>query len=190
MNRYADKQATRKLLLPQFPLTNFNSLRPQKGESCRWPLVSLCHVFFVWFLDWFYKNEGMRTRHQTVFYIMNIREFQLSWQKGFVNIYGKKKNWNQWTCLISFFPPYLYTASLSSRKWPANFGFCSVFVVSIHLLKSFFNISKTRNLRFSIDSYMYKICHSFNAVIWAILQGDDIKIDLDLWYLRPANWRR
>ena len=33
---------------------------------------------------------------------MNIREFQLSWQKGFVNIYG-----NRWTCLISFFPPYL-----------------------------------------------------------------------------------
>ena len=107
MNRYADKQATRKLLLPQFPLINFNSRRPQKGESCRWPLVSLCHVFFLWFLDWFYKNEGMRTRHQTVFYIMNIREFQLSWQKGFVNIYGKKKNWNQWTCVISFFPPYL-----------------------------------------------------------------------------------
>ena len=107
MNRYADKQATRKLLLPQFLLINFNSRRPQKGESCRWPLVSLCHVFFFLFLYWFYKNEEMRTRNQTVFYIMNIREFQLSWQKGFVNIYGKKKNWNQWTCLISFFPPYL-----------------------------------------------------------------------------------
>ena len=38
---------------------------------------------------------------------MNIREFQLSWKKGFVNIYGKKITWNRWTCWISFFPPYL-----------------------------------------------------------------------------------
>ena len=63
--------------------------------------------FFFWLLHWFWKKEETRTRHYTIFDIMNIREFQLSWRKGFVNIYGTKINWNRWTCLISFFPPYL-----------------------------------------------------------------------------------
>ena len=70
-------------------------------------LSSVSFFFFFWLLDWFWKKEEMRTWHYTIFDIMNVREFQLSWQKGFVNIHGKKINWNRWTCLISFFPPYL-----------------------------------------------------------------------------------
>ena len=64
--------------------------------------LGLSVSFFSSFTFWLILKKGTRTRHPTIFDIMNIREFQLSWQKGFVNIYG-----NRWTCLISFFPPYL-----------------------------------------------------------------------------------
>ena len=50
---------------------------------------------------------------------------------------GKLKSVNM---LDHFVSTISHTASLSSRRWPANFSFCSVFVVSIHLLKSFFLI--------------------------------------------------
>ena len=69
--------------------------------------LSVSFFFFFWLLDWFWRKKETRTRHYTVFDIMNIHEFQLSWQRGFVNIYGKKINLNRWTCLISFFPPCL-----------------------------------------------------------------------------------
>ena len=72
-----------------------------KGQSCRWLLVSLCHFFLLLTLR-LILNKGRDEDIIPFFDIMNIREFQLSWQKGFVNIYG-----NRWTCLISFFPPYL-----------------------------------------------------------------------------------
>ena len=63
--------------------------------------------------------------------VLTERLCKYTWKKD------KLKSMNMFDQFLSSIS---HTASLSSRRWPANFGFCSVFVVSIHLLKSFFLI--------------------------------------------------
>ena len=128
---------------PQFPLINLNPCRLQKGESCRWTLVSL----FYFLIDFEKRDEDSTSynfwyhEYPWISAVLTERLCKYIWKKD------KLKSMNMFDQFLSSIS---HTASLSSRRWPANFGFCSVFVVSIHLLKSFFNTSKILNLRFLI----------------------------------------
>ena len=76
--------------------------------------LSESFLFFFWLLDWFWKKEETRILHYTIVDIININ--------------GKKKNRvNIFDQLLSF--ESSHTASPSSKRWPANFGFLSVFVL-------------------------------------------------------------
>ena len=105
-----------------------------KGESCRWPLVSLCHFFLLWLLDWFWKKEDKDSALYYFWYHEYPWILAVSTERLF--------NWNRWTCLISSFPPYL----IQPHYQAGGDQLTLVFAVSIHFLKSSFNTSTYQTL--------------------------------------------
>ena len=124
MNRQADKQATRKLLLTQIPFLNFNLCRLRERREL--PLTLGLSVSFFSSLTFrlILKKEDKDSALYYFWYheypwilaVLTKRLFKYIWKLKSMNMFDQ------------FLSSISHTASLSSRRWPADFGFCSVFV--------------------------------------------------------------